>query len=134
MSQKRTDCHLCKLMHVWYTRGVPTFFPPKIPAKAPARSWAGLNKAGGVVVWQQRSDILGHFHSKSDQRGLLCRVVRHVSSQLTRLSGDFGRKKCRDPYSVALAQFTMVKSEKAHEDLHPTTLDAGILVWIPRQT
>ena len=53
-------------------------------------SWAWLNKAGGVVVWQQRSDILGHFRSKSDQRGLLCRVVRHVSSQLTRLSGDFG--------------------------------------------
>ncbi len=47
------------------------------------------------------SDILGHFRSHSDQGGLLCSVVRHVSSQLTRLSGDFGRKKCRDPlYNV----------------------------------
>src|SRR6266566_2445843 len=30
--------------------GVPTFFPPKIPAKAPARSRTGLNEAGSPVA------------------------------------------------------------------------------------
>ncbi len=34
--------------------GVPTFFPPKIPAKAPARSRTGLNEAGSPGAWQQR--------------------------------------------------------------------------------
>ena len=39
---------------------------------------------------------------KSDQGGLLCRVVRHLSSQLTKLSGDSGREKCRGPDIVRL--------------------------------
>src|SRR5260370_40128227 len=50
-----------------------------------------------LVLSSRGSDILGHFRSKSDQGRLLCRAVRHWSSQLTKLSGDFGREKCRDP-------------------------------------
>ncbi len=30
--------------------GVPTFLPPKIPTKAPARSRTGLNEAGSPVA------------------------------------------------------------------------------------
>jgi hypothetical protein len=82
-------------------KGVPTFFPPKIPAKVSGRSGRGLNNADSPGAWQQRKRYSGSFHSNGDQRGLLCRAKRHVSSQPTRLSGDFGRKKCRDP-SLAL--------------------------------
>src|SRR5689334_14437012 len=45
----------------------------------------------------RESAILSRFHSKSNQGGLLCRAVRQVSSQLAKLSGNLGRKKCRDP-------------------------------------
>ena len=34
--------------------GVTTFFPPKIPAKAPMRSGTGLNEASSPVAEQQR--------------------------------------------------------------------------------
>src|SRR2546426_3416090 len=37
-----------------YELGVPTFLPPKIPAKAPAHSQTGLSEAGSPVAWQQR--------------------------------------------------------------------------------
>src|SRR5260370_40317998 len=50
-----------------------------------------------LVFSSRGSDIPGHFRSKSDQGRLLCRAVRHWRSQITKLSGDFGREKCRDP-------------------------------------
>jgi hypothetical protein len=46
------------------TVGVPTFFPPKIPAKAPARSRTGLNEAGSPVAWQQRKRYSRPFSLK----------------------------------------------------------------------
>jgi len=51
-----------------------------------------------LVFSSRGSDIPGHFRSKRDQGRLLCRAVRHGSSQPTRLSGDFGREKCWDLY------------------------------------
>src|SRR5713101_10163055 len=44
--------------------GVPTFFPPRIPAKAPARSQTGLNEAGSPVAWQQRKRYSRPFSLK----------------------------------------------------------------------
>src|SRR6266566_4680386 len=64
-------------------------------------------KQAALLLGSRGSDILGHFRSKSDQGGLLCRVVRHLSSQLTKLSGDFGREKCRDPLSRHLSWYSM---------------------------
>jgi len=43
------------------------------------------------------SGVLGVVCSIRSPRGLPGRVVRHVSSQSTRLSGDSGKKKCRGP-------------------------------------
>ncbi len=40
---------------------------------------------------------MGVARSKRRPRGLPGRVVRYMSSQLTKLNGDFGREKCRDP-------------------------------------
>ena len=54
-------------------------------------------KQAALLLGSRGSDILDHFRSKSDQGGLLCRAVRHLSNQLTQLSGDAGREKCRDP-------------------------------------
>ncbi len=47
--------------------GVPTFFPPKIQASAPARARTGLNEAAALLLSSREGDILGHFRSKSDQ-------------------------------------------------------------------
>jgi len=44
--------------------GVPTFFPPSIPAKAPVRSRTGLNEAGSPVAWQQRKRYSRPFSLK----------------------------------------------------------------------
>ena len=58
------------------------------------------------MLRSRESHILGHFRSKSDQRGLLCGVARHVSSQLTRLSVASGGKNVgtptRDPGDIIL--------------------------------
>ena len=43
------------------------------------------------------STLAGHFHSKRAQEGLLYSVMRHVSNQLAKLSGENGTKKCYDP-------------------------------------
>ena len=48
----------------------------------------------------RESTLAGHFRSKRDQRELLCRVMRPWSSQPTKLSGDFDRKKCYDPMTA----------------------------------
>src|SRR5713101_4265761 len=65
--------------------------PTQEAFNTPSRSRTAL------VLDSRGSDIPGHFRSKGDRRGPLCRAVRHVSSQLTKRSLEFGREKCRDP-------------------------------------
>ncbi len=68
------------------------------------RSGRGLKKADTSVFDSRESTIAGHFRSKRDQRELLCRVMRPWSSQPTKLSGDFDRKKCYDPTTPAFGK------------------------------
>src|SRR6266567_1913349 len=50
-----------------------------------------------LVLGSGGSTIPSHFRSNGT-RELHCRAVRRICSQPTRPSGDFGGKKCRDPY------------------------------------
>src|SRR5260370_727642 len=51
-----------------------------------------------LLLDKRGSTLAGHFHSKRAQEGLLYSVMRHVSNQLAKLSGENGTKKCYDPY------------------------------------
>src|SRR5215471_18415290 len=57
-------------------------------------------KQAVLLLKRRESNRPGQFRPKSDQEGLLSRGMGYLSGQPTKLSGDFGRKKCRDPYSV----------------------------------
>ena len=81
--------------------GVTTFFPPKIQASAPERSGTGLRRNVALLLEDGRSGVLTYFCSTLDPEVASRQGVRRLSRQLTRLNGDSGRKKCRDPASGA---------------------------------
>ena len=57
---------------------------------------------------------MGVARSKRRPRGLPGRVVRYMSSQLTKLNGDFGREKCRDPkYNHLLANIVIFAEDRS---------------------
>src|SRR5258708_5221156 len=103
-----------------FMMGSRHFFLPKSPLRHQRALGQGSTKQIALLLGSRGGDILDHFRSKSDQRGLLCRVVRHMSSQLTRLSGDFGRKKCRDPLSGCNS--TMANSSRLSRCAKPASM------------
>src|SRR5215469_17014799 len=54
-------------------------------------------KQAVLLLKRRESNRPGQFRPKSDQEGLLYRGMGYLSGQPTKLSGDFERKKCRDP-------------------------------------
>ena len=78
--------------------GFITFSRTLFPAKAPGRSRTRLNEASSPFAEQQRRRSWRPCSLEMRaQGGFLCRGKWQGSSQPTKLSGDFGRKKCRDP-------------------------------------
>ncbi len=52
-----------KEAHLLRDIGVTTFFPPKIPAKAPERSGTGLSRNVALLLEDGRSGVLTYFCS-----------------------------------------------------------------------
>src|SRR5215471_4735204 len=57
-------------------------------------------KQAVLLLKRRESNRPGQFRPKSDQEGLLYRGMGYLSGQPTKLSGDFERKKCRDPFYI----------------------------------
>src|SRR5215468_3621023 len=71
-------------------------------------------KQAVLLLKRRASKRPGQFRPKSDQEGLIYRGMGYLSGQPTKLSGDFGRKKCRDPeYDTAnaLVEFALLRSD-----------------------
>lgn len=80
--------------------GVPTGFPSKIPATGLERSRTGLHSTSALLLGRRESLLPEMVRAKLRNKCLPGRVLSHSSRHLTRLSGNFGGKECRDPYSV----------------------------------
>src|SRR5450755_4622835 len=63
-SNQQTNCPKINSLMSTFTKmakhGVPTFFPPKIPAKAPVRSATRLNEASVLLQRSRGSNMLDH--------------------------------------------------------------------------